>query len=123
MAKRATHGDKTVIDPLFSIPEGAEEEFTHSQEDTEIDDGELNDVYSLSLSDDFGYTEDGEYLDYFDEGTGGDNAIILDTPESFDVIAQFLRRAPGGQQVVDIVVEVADVAGAENYEIQVTKVV
>ena len=65
-----------------------------------------------------------EYEDYieYDDGYDDQDDLALDTPEDFQIISQTLRRGPGGQQVVDIVIQVEDIAGATNYEIQVTKV-
>lgn len=121
MSSRSTSTDRTVIDPLFVIPEGAEDEFVYSQEGPEIDDGESDD--NIMVSDDFDLVEieDTSYDDIVDDGYDDEDQVILDTPVSFSVIAQTLRRAPGGQMVVDIVVQTEDIDGAENYEIQVVK--
>lgn len=113
MADRAST-DKTIIDPRFVIPEGAEEIFAYSKELTEEDYADA----------DFLDFEDGaidDYLDYTDDGSDDDEQNILDVPTGLVIINQVLRRAPGGQATVDVVIQVDDVPGATNYEIQVTK--
>jgi hypothetical protein len=102
MAKRSTSSDKVRIDPIFPIPEGSEDQFV--REDMDVLEGN---VESADLS----------FLADFDDSveTG------LEIPQDFTIVSQTLRRAPGGQQVVDVVIEVPDVIGATNYEIQVAK--
>lgn len=111
MAKRAVATKKTLIDPLFSVPVGSEEEFVYSRE------GADGDIFVLGgeISDEE-FEDDDEFPDDDDDGEG-----LLDIPEDFEVISQTLRRAPGGQQVVDVVIEAEEVVGAINYEIQVVK--
>lgn len=43
---------------------------------------------------------------------------LLDTPESVFIKSQTLRYGPDGKLVTDVVVTVADVKGATNYEIR-----
>lgn len=112
MAKRALQTKKTPVDPLFAIPPGSEEEFVFSRESADID---LLAGIEISEED----FEDDDEDDGDDPNSPDDD--ILDTPEDFTVISQTLRRGPGGQQVVDIVIEAEEVVGAINYEIQVTK--
>jgi hypothetical protein len=120
MAKRSTPVDRIVIDPLFTIPEGAEEQFVFSREgtDEEINLSEDDFEFSSDLSD---LSED-EFLEDYDDGFDDQDAVSLATPDVFSVIDQQLRRAPGGQQVVDIVIDTEDIEGALNYEIQVTPI-
>jgi hypothetical protein len=102
MAKRSTSSDKVRIDPIFPIPEGSEDQFV--REDMDVLEGN---VESADLS----------FLADFDDSV----EIGLEIPQDFTIVSQTLRRAPGGQQVVDVVIEVPDVIGATNYEIQVAK--
>lgn len=116
MARRALANKKTLVDPLFIIPPGSEDEFVFSREGT---DGEIQ-----VIGDDF--SDDGEdlgddYDDGFDDDDTDDDEFTLDTPQDFEVITQTIRRAPGGQQVVDVVIECEEIDGATNYEIQVVK--
>jgi hypothetical protein len=125
MAKRSTPNDKILVDPLFSIPEGAEDQFSFSREgaDIEVSDETDNSLDGVSAEgvDSIGY-EDGEDTFILDDGFSDQNGATLDVPQNFSIISQVIRRAPGGQQVVDVVLNIPDVAGAINYEVQVTKV-
>lgn len=119
MAKRVTSADKILLDPLFSVPEGAEEVYTKEKEQSEVD---IETADITSIADEFG----DDYYDDTDNGNVGDDddlgdQIILSPPENFVVFDQDLRRAPGGQMVVDVVIAVEDVPGAETYEFQVSK--
>lgn len=115
MAKRSIATRKTLIDPLFALPPGGEEEFVFSRDTADGDIGNITD-------DDF-YDGDDVDDDDYDDGETPDNDFALDTPEIVGILPpQILRRAPGGQQVVDIVLEVEEVLDATTYEIQVDKV-
>ena len=118
MAKRTTPSDKVVIDPLFGIPEGAEDQFVYSEDEYFYDDETYGDLLTEESLLEIEYED---YIEY-DDGYDDQDDLALDTPEDFQIISQTLRRGPGGQQVVDIVIQVEDIAGATNYEIQVTKV-
>lgn len=118
MAKRSTPTDRIVIDPAFSIPIGAEDQFVYSDEFVDIDAGSSDDdsaVDSLELD----VFDEIDYESSYDDDLYEEEA--LEIPEDFVILSQTLRRGPGGQQVIDIVVETEDVEGAVNYEIQVTK--
>lgn len=122
MAKRSTPSDKVLVDPLFKVPEGAEDAFAYSREGTDTEEVSTYEVDDLSIdSVDDGYDESSDELD-FDDGYDDQNGVTLEVPNAFSVISQVLRRAPGGQQVVDVIIQAEDVPGAVNYEIQVTKV-
>lgn len=107
---------KTPIDPLFSIPIGAEEEFTHTR-DLEDDIFEVDEEIEPTDSDEEFYLSVEDELDF-----EGDHQTMLATPTINAIISQVVRRAPGGQQVIDVVIEVEDVAGTKEYEIKVTKI-
>lgn len=111
MAK-STATNKTLIDPVFGIPAGAEDAFVYTDETVFI--GADQDSIAVEETTEAPGEE-------FDEQIP-DVANVIDTPTDFKVLSQTLRRAPGGQQVVDIIIESEDVAGAVNYEFQVTKV-
>lgn len=121
MANRSTPSDKVLVDPLFKVPEGAEDQFTFSREgtDEEIGVSETDEGLEIEI---YSYEEGETSLDYDDGYDDQTTGATLETPEVFAVISQTLRRAPGGQQVVDIVVETEDINGAVNYEFQVTKI-
>ena len=103
MAKRSVATKKTLVDPMFIVPPGSEDEF----------------AYSRSIADD-DLLLDEEFLDGFDPGVS--DIIELEVPEDFEVVEQKLRRVDSGQQVVDIVIEIQEIEGAINYEVQITKV-
>lgn len=107
MAKRLASYKKTVIDPTIAIPLGAEDEFEHDLTSFAISD-ELEDNTSIDISEDFVIEE-------------SDDPGIL-TPESVTIISQKIRRAPGGQNVVDLIIEVGDLEGAITYEMRIVKV-
>lgn len=44
----------------------------------------------------------------------------LDPPESLEIVDQNVRTGPDGRQVVDIIIEVEDVVGAQDYDIRIT---
>lgn len=50
-----------------------------------------------------------------------DPANILDTPSSFTIVSQEIKTGLDGRQVVDIVIEVEDVPGADSYNVRVSK--
>lgn len=103
MVKRTTSSDRVILDPIFSIPDGAEDTFEYNKE---LDDVEFS---------------EGDVFDYIEEDDE-EEEYGLATPTEFSIVEQKIRRAPGGQQVVDIVLEIEDIDGATNYEVQVTKV-
>jgi hypothetical protein len=110
MAKRSTSSDKVILDPRFSIPDGAEDQFVH------------DDMESLNLEDQENVeSADLSFLTEYDDGYDDLDANALDVPDGFTIVSQVIRRAPGGQQVVDIVVDIPDVSGAVNYDVQVVK--
>lgn len=110
MSKRPVTSNKIPLDRLFAVPPGAEDEFTYDEKPFDFD-GDITDEFSGdgTLDEDATISEDG--LD-----------ITLPTPEGLVLVSQVLRRAPGGQQVVDAVFEVEEVEGALKYEMQVVKV-
>lgn len=114
MSDRASR-DRIILDPHFAIPPGAEDAFAYALDSIEPDE----------FVDDLSDIEDGASDDYLDPGDDTyyeDDATVLDVPTNVLIVAQTLRRAPGGQAVVDVVIQVDDVIGAANYEIQVVKV-
>jgi len=109
MAKKAKHPNKLVLDPMFAIPRGAEEDFVYSN----VPFSNLDDALDFS---DSGINPDEQFL----IDTTIDGGFGLDTPEDFTVVSQTLRRMDDGTYVVDVVLNVTDVAGAIEYESQVT---
>lgn len=112
--------EKILIDPLFAIPEGAEDEFVFSREGTDVEFGDGTEGIDFDDSFDSAETLESDY-DY-DDGDGDEYQTPLATPENIQVVSQVIRRAPGGQQVVDVIIQVDDVEEATDYEVQITKV-
>lgn len=120
MAKKTVVQSKVVLDPHFIIPVGAEDLFTYA--DAELGDGTNDDGDTdVSVSDD----GSGNVDDSIDISDDGDSDVqtddVLGVPQNLAVVDQTLVRAPGGQNSIDVVIQVDDVDGADNYEIQVTK--
>lgn len=115
MARRSTSNDKIRIDPIFQVPEGAEDEFAYTREvplsEDEFDN--LDGLIDVSLQD---------ITDYVEDDSDDTTFLVLDVPDDFVVFSQTIRRSPGGQQVVDVILQVEDIIGAENYEVRVTKI-
>jgi len=127
MAKRTTPSDNVSLDPIFSIPVGAEDVFAHNREPDDV--SVVTDEDNSLAAADEGSFDDGSFSydqtesDYVDDGQVDDDDITLSTPTAFSIVApQVMRRAPGGLQVVDIVLEVEAIDGATNYEVQVVKI-
>lgn len=55
--------------------------------------------------------------DEYGEGDATDDTFGLETPSDVTVVSQKVVRASGGQFVIEVTFEVAEVAGADNYEI------
>ena len=68
-------------------------------------------------------------IDIQDDTLSDDNSLLDDdinddelaTPGTYVIISQTVRTAPDGTQVVDVVIDVEEVEGAEKYEVRMTK--
>lgn len=116
MAKRTTQTNRTLIDPAFPIPKGAEDEFVY----TETPGDEFYDPEDDSLFYDELVDAGSDLVEYYEEDFG-EAEDVLDIPDEFTIISQTVRRAPGGYQVIDVVIQTEDIDGAINYEVRVTK--
>lgn len=116
MAEKSVNTGKISLDPMFYIPEGVEElDYLDEEFSRESSIEEQEDENSFGPG--FGEEYDSEEYTSFPGEAG------LDAPDILGVIdPQMLRRIPSGQQVVDVLIEITDVAGASNYEIRVTKI-
>lgn len=68
----------------------------------------------------------GEEGEIIVDAEGADNIsnlqdFTLPTPNSVTVVEQTIRFAPDGRAVVDVVIEVEDVPGVDNYDVRTTK--
>jgi len=56
------------------------------------------------------------------ETTFFEDSQVIDTPSILGIVSQTLRRAPGGQNVVDLVLEIdSNGIGVDQFEFRVTK--
>lgn len=109
MAEPVVTQSITVVDPSFYIPDGVTE-FVHEEYSTVVTTPEED-------SDEF-LTDDSALMEETLEDTIDEDEIIP-VPEIIGV-SQILRTSPGGQQVVDVTVEVEDIPGYTKYELRIT---
>lgn len=112
MGKKFVQPHKHKIDKIFSQPPGSEQAFV-------VTDGSEQ---FLTQSIQNGQTSSTDTTDFF-TGLIQDVEINLATPNVFAVIDQRIRRGPGGQTFVDIVIEVEDIEFATEYEASIAKAV
>jgi hypothetical protein len=110
MSKRSVRRTETILDPAFFIPEGVDElvyddndEFSSEEEELLLDDTDVLDPDII----------------IGDETT--DDSAAVPVPEDITIVSQKLGTGPGGQQVVDVVVNVKNIAGVEKFEFRITK--
>lgn len=115
MAKRSVAHSTKKLDPMFFIPEGASELFNSDASlKVETESGDDLVVGPIDLGGDF----EVDFTDYDDIDTG-------DTPEVpliNAIVSQTVHRTAAGNEVVDVVIDVEDIAGVTGYELRVTKV-
>lgn len=95
------------ISPMFYVPDGVDELF-YSDEQSVVD-----------------TEEDNEPVEISDTFVSEDDINHYDGPETPDIIgltSQTVRTSNTGNQVIDVVIEVEDIPGIENYEFRVTKI-
>lgn len=103
----------TYIDPAFPMPEGMDPQVWQRAEYSSIQPG--------------GVPIEGNGVNGVDSDTtivedDSDAPETVPTPDNLVISGQVLRRAQDGTIVVDIIVDVDEVPGAENYEFRLTKV-
>lgn len=110
MGKRPVRRGATAINPMFYIPEDADElVYRDNNYDAVIEFDEEGDIYEAYV----------EYVDESDDDS--DYTGTPDTPQVLGIIPpQTFRMTDSGAEVVDVVVDVETVLGAE-YELRVTK--
>lgn len=115
MAENAVQPSVKKVDPMFALPEGVTDAAYGPVSEPMVREG-------VEI-DEFGAVETVDPADATDlvSEPDGNNGILLDTPDILGVVSQTLRRSPGGLNVVDLVIDVEDIAGAANYEVRVTK--
>jgi hypothetical protein len=103
MAQRSVRRAATEIDPMFEIPEGVDE-LVYIDEGYEVDDDELDGTGDGTIS----------IVDETD-GSQGPETIA---PYIKGIIEQIVRRQADGSQVIDVVLDVTDIFGANDYEVR-----
>jgi hypothetical protein len=115
MARNPVQGP-SYLDPLFPIPDGLVD-YQHSDVlDPSVSEF-MADESDSSLLENSSDIEDDSYVVDDDD----DEPDEIDVPNMLTVVDQIIRTQPSGMQVVDLIVEVEDVAGAANYEFRVVK--
>lgn len=111
MASTPVQRKVTPIDPMFPIPAGTDELVyaTTSALDSMRLDGPVD-----------SYT--GNPIDPNQSQLPVMGQIDVPTPSIIGVVSQQVRRAPSGENVIDVVLEVSEVVGAIKYEFRVTKI-
>jgi hypothetical protein len=112
--------DETYIDPNFFLPPNVFDIRYIDKDDT----SEGEDVPELSESDS-GPTD----IDTIDTVTAEDDYASalpettnpLPIPDGLTVVSQTVKAAAGGGYLVDIVVDIPDMPGVENFDVAVTK--
>jgi hypothetical protein len=103
----------TVIDPLFQIPFGAEDEFTHTKSIRDYDDDVFLENNGLSpVASPFGtlYTQGSTVA-----------SQQFSPPRNLVIFDQRVRRE-AGTVVVDVTTDFEDVPSAQRYEVRVIKI-
>ena len=113
MASTPVQRKVTPIDPMFPIPEGTDELVygTSSEIDALRQGNGPVDSYTGTPIDP-SQTTPGQVIGQVD----------VPVPDIVGVVSQQVRRAPSGENVIDVVVEVSEVVGAIRYEFRVTKI-
>lgn len=73
----------------------------------------VDDVSNVPTSDDF-------EIDFADDDNA-DTGDVLEVPTILSIVSQTVHRTSVGNEVIDVVIEVEDIAGVTNYEFRVTK--
>lgn len=99
-----------LIDPRLDVPRGIAG-IIYSDPDRDIDFFQTDNADDLIQSDDI-----------IDGPIPSEPDTDLRAPSSFSVIEQKVRISPGGQTVVDVIIEIEDVEAIKDYETRITKI-
>jgi hypothetical protein len=108
---RIVQKPEVVLDPNFFLPPGV----TGMRLETLEERGRQSPGSIIAGS-------DGEVIDQELEFENPDIDSSLRPPSWIKVISQTVRKGPTGIQVVDVVIEVEDVPGVDDYQVRITKV-
>ena len=107
--------DNIYIDPNFFLPPNVydfkyseKEEIGDTQEESELSDAQVEEVI-VNVEEDF------------TTATAPESSSELPIPDTISVASQSVKAASGGGYLVDLVIEIPDMAGVESYDVAVTK--
>jgi hypothetical protein len=106
MAQRPVRQRKSSVDPMFFIPDGVDE-LEYREEEIFVESSEEDTIISADV-----YEEP-----EFESDT--DDSDLPGVPDIYGIFSQTLRRNSSGSQVVDVVLDVEDMAN--QYDVRITK--
>lgn len=110
MASTPVQRSVTKINPMFPIPEGTDE-FEYGDVNANITSEQVE--FSEAPIEDEAYADSSEVYD---------SPMKLETPTILSIVSQTIRRGPGGNNVVDLVLEIEGGTGpVQSYEFRVAK--
>jgi hypothetical protein len=110
--------DETYIDPQFFLPPGVFD--IKYAPGNEVNSEENATEFSDYDSGDSEVTETANDDDTWASVTPESNSV-LPIPDTITIVSQTVKAAAGGGYLVDIVIDVPDLPGVENYDVAVTK--
>lgn len=113
MPNKPSRTNQIKLDPIFSIPAGAEDIFVFSKDNPNLTD----DLWDF-VNDDLTLVDDS----IIDDSVTDTDSTELGVPDDFTIESQNIHPNKGGTTVVDIVVAIDDVPGADGYEIELVRV-
>lgn len=99
------------INPNFAIPEG----LVGVQEGVRDSDYDYPDVDTVIDIQSDTYDDDDSIL------PEAVSSYDVEAPDDISIVSQTVRTAPDGRQVIDVIIDVADVTGAIKYDVRITK--
>lgn len=113
----ATVNRNTQIDPTFFLPPNVIDLRYEDDEDVNRDD---------AVDPDSSETVESTPLDSGPEVSPTDDILpettaLLPAPDNLTIVSQSVRSPAGGNYVVDVVIEIPDMAGVETFDVQVAK--
>lgn len=107
------------VDPNFSVPFGVRDLGYLNPDNQETEATERSDETGEVVS--VEYDEMSDPID-FDSSPAPGSEVGIYPPDSVTVVSQILRQTNDGRYVVDVVIEVEDMPGVNQYEVGLTKI-
>ena len=104
--------DEIYVDPNFFLPPNVYD-FRYSEKQNGNDTPEVDTQQSEEVI----VNPDGDGTTY----SNPESTAFLLIPESISVVSQTVKAAAGGGYLVDLVIEIPDMNGVENFDVAVTK--